>query len=473
MKRKLKVCSLILAVAVLLTTLAGCSIGLDSVEDIVEKNDLVSQVSYYSNGGVFNSNTVVRNIYYKENSKALEITEKTESVSIRHDEDAFVGWFNVTTATIDGTLYLVCDIEGTEAGEYVLDGETVVAQKNGEYVVSVSDYEALARENNVPLLKTGERFDFKNTVLQKGDRYYLASKWVPNQKIEFVLITEDGTSIEVNENGVNKVYNDGDVIRSELFDAEGTYVVSDTYTTEPVEANDATFVDFYVYSEGATVDNLTLLTDRTLLRPTDGVSNAKIFVKYVKGKWNVMRFADDVKSMFTDPNESYYLARDIDCTDTKGINPVFELYRGKIRGNGHVIKGINIQVTNLISGDKVALFGKMDSRAVIEDVTFEDITFTYTTRPMENSFVNIYLLCYAVNGDGNPTVNNVKIDGVELDITLNTGVNVENIPYGTSYDVSEWWYFGINNDDLSATFPTLTVENYELVINSQKITTDK
>ncbi len=475
MKSKLKLqLIIVLSMVLLLVILAGCSIGMDSLEDILQKNDLTVRVIYYSNGGWFNDDTqsISRDVYYKDNSKALELTGSTQT-KIRHADYVYDGWWTIQTVQIDGIDHFVCDVTADQADDYKIDGVSAIVSYNGNYLIKVDHYQQLVATANVPLLALDKPFDFANTTLKSGSTIYLATKWVPNQTVDYVLITEDCSSITVRkDDGSIVTYNNGDIIASKTFDSKGLFAVPTDYNLSPVNAEDATFVDYYLYEENAQLQNLTRLADVTtsISRPEEG--NVKVFVKYVAGQWDVLRFAKDVKKIFNSPAKSYYLSRDVDCSNEQAILPI-DTFRGTIRGNGHTIEGIKATVTRVASGEKVALFGTMADGAVIKDIIFKNISLSCETRPGENSFVNVFLIAHTLRDGATVQLSNVNFSGVTVSVTLASGVSLENVPFdGTNYNTENWLFKGFTNSQFLANFPTVTIQNYKLIINNQIVATD-
>ncbi len=472
MKNKFTWFALAVMIVLLGTILSGCNIGMDTFDEIIEKNDIVAQISYFSNGGYFNKDHAVhdRDLFYQENDIPLEYTQKTPT-TIHHDTMVYAGWYTIVTKQIGGVDHFVCDVEESEASDYKI-GENVVVFKHGDdYVIKIADYETLVAKAKEPLLTLDEKFDFENTRMKKGDKFYVATMWLPNQTVDYVLITEGCTSITVkNSDGSTTTYNDGSIVASHLFDANNQFHVSNDYNLAPVNAIDATFVDYYVYEDGANVSNLTRLADTTQVieRPKEG--NVKVYVKYTYGDWEVVRFANQVSKMFTLPNEDYYISRDIDC-EGASFRPVTGTFRGTIRGNGYTIKNFKVQnqnnsgvETTLQSSAKVALFGTLNENAKIENITFDNVTLKCTARP--NASIKVYLFAHTLTGDALATINNVTMRNVIVDITLGENASVENIPnQGAGYDTTAWLMSSKTNVEVETAYTTLALDGVKLNIN--------
>ncbi len=475
MKNKLMRLMGVLAIIFLSLGFVGCSIGMDSLEDIINKNNLTAQITYYSNGGWFNNDasSKSRDIYYKENSKALEITDQT-STKIKHEEYIYAGWYTIKTVQIEGIDYFVVNETAETKDNFVINSQSVVLENNEQFVIKIQDYQKLVLTETVPLLQLDQAFDFSNTRLNKGDRLYLAVKWVPNQKVEYVLFAEDCESITVkNSDGSTSTVKHGEVLATRTFETDGTFKVPTDYYLVPASCADATFVDYYVYSEDATNAELVRLIDvmQSVDRPADG-TNYKIFVKYVAGSWNVVRAPEDVSDMFNKPSaKKFYLSRNIDCSANGEMNLNNGTFSGTIRGNGYTISGITLKTANLTNGSSISLFGEMVGSAIIKDISFTNLTVKVFTRKFTNSFIKVNLIANAISGEGSlPTIENVSIDNVSIAVDLKEGVSIENIYLVSgNYKVDSWLCKDYLNSVFLSEFSTLTIGSYQISINNDVI----
>ncbi len=479
MKTKLRIkLILVLCSLVFLFTLSGCAIGMGSYEDVLNDKNLTAQITYYSNGGWFNGSTgiVSRDIYYTENAKAFEITTTTDTKIMRTDYN-YMGWHKIKTKTVGEVAYFVCSLSSeddisryvyvNEAGENV----SCVTNVGGENVIKISDYQEIIKTANIPTLALDTAFDFQTTRLSKNEHVYLAAKWEADQKVQFVLLTEDCTSISVTVDGQSKTYQTGDVISEVAFDSTGI-VQRPSYFFSPVQASDATFVDYYEYSETPDLANLTLAFSAPISRPTDG-SDVKVYAKYTAGSWTVLRAASDVKNVFLIPDKNYYLARDIDCTQSNigEINCISGNFSGTLRGNGYEIVGLKFKKTSMQSMTSVAIFGTLTSTTKIENVTFRDVAMTVATRP--GALVNVFMIAHSVASGATPTLNNVKFSGVSVDVTLAENASILNAQLeGTEYRTGHWLFGGAtDNAAFIAAYPTVSFEQCKLIINTQTVAT--
>ncbi len=476
-KTKLKLLALLPLVGTLFA-LAGCTIGIGSKDDFLAQQNLVAQITYYANGGWFGTTASkennARDLYYRENDKPLEIHPYTPNVKVNRDDHDYIGWYTIQTTTVESVDYYICalpDDTDTSIYTYQTDGgETVscVSKVGEDFLVKVTDYEQLVQTENVPTLALAEQFDFTSHRMTKGEKLKLAAKWEAHQKVEFVLLTEDCESINVNlTTGENVTYQNGDVVGYTAFDDTGkAYKLHEGL--EPVGGltTDATFVDYYQENDDGTY-SLTFL--EPIVRPDDG-SNVTVYVKYVYGIWKIINGPEDVKSIFTQTSSKFYLSRSVDMADAQTEEAIYcptGTFSGTIRGNGFEIVGLNITSRNALNNIKVAIFGQMTAQTKIENVTFRDVTVTLDTRSVADgkyNLVSVYLLARAVSGSTPPTLNGLKIVNATVEITKGTNVVLENIQ-----NDSGWIYAGKSNAEFMQEFEGVTLEQIKLVIDTQTV----
>lgn len=391
MKKTLKSKLTILLFALLsLFVFAGCSIR-QSVEEYLEENGLVAQVTYFANdGGQFESKSDIKTMHYKDGDKILNIgiTELTSgSISITKNNHEFLGWYYV------------------EVGE---DGLPVRDEK-GEIIL-------------------GDEVDFSIRI-EEGQHWYVCAKWRKLAVVEVKLLCDSDVTITVGEGEEIKSYKNGDVIHSYNFNLQG---VVQSPSNAPVQANDGTFVQFIANMQDAQE------VAWPIQRPDDG-SNVTIYAKYISGVWTLLRTVDDVKTLFSSDsamNRSYYLMNDIDCGGlTRTPISVFNSY---LQGNGYTISNFTIKkggTSSLTAGAKASMFGTIKENAKIENVVFDNITMDYEVRP--GAMVNIYLVYTAM--ESGAKVNNVTINA-RLKITFGEGAFLAN-------DIQTNWKYGGEESD--------------------------
>ena len=111
---------------------------------------------------------------------------------------------------------------------------------------------------------------------------------------------------------------------------------------------------------------------------TQTVSKIKLYTTWIDGDYYKIYSAEDLKDN-ADSDATYELMCDIDFSKTKWPG-TFQNSRfsGTIIGNGHKIKSVSISTTSSSSKNS-GLFAQITDKAVIQDVTFENITHTIDT----------------------------------------------------------------------------------------------
>lgn len=384
MKKTLKsVCIAALMSLASVFVFTGCEVR-ESVEDFIDKNNLNAQVTYYAHkdtenkDAYFENNLTEKDIYYKDGQKVFNIgTDSLTSgtVKLTYENYEFVSW------------------------------NYVAADENGE----------LQKDENGDLV-LGEEVDFSKPIT-KGEHWHICANWVKLSVVKVMLVSE--TNITVSQTNAETgepmeiVYKPNDEIREYPFDNKGTM---QSTSNAPVTPNDATFLEFYANAE------CTQSVSWPIIRPEDR-ADVVIYAKYIPGKWTLLRDADDVKTLFSNKagqKNAFYLLNDIDCTQLDAIAPA-NIFNSKLQGNGYTISNLTFEKENMASGTKVAMFGDIKAEAVIENITFTNLTINYSVRP--SAMINAYLV--GTNVAEGATINNVSMDA-RMVITLGDGALLAN-----------------------------------------------
>lgn len=197
----------------------------------------------------------------------------------------------------------------------------------------------------------------------------LYAAWVPMYQIEFYDLQSgelmsrltfdpsDGTEFTVpawdTESGAVDMYKfpkkEGYTFRGAYYDAAGT---------QPVESE--TIV------HNGTVDAATATSNNATMQ---------LYLDFEAGEWYRISTAEQFADNFT-PNGCYEILADLDFTEaTWPTNAVYGSFTGTIRGNGHTISNVTVIQTD---NNKVnaGLFGQLTDTAVLQDMTFDNISFT-------------------------------------------------------------------------------------------------
>ena len=384
MKKKLKGKILILLASIAaLFTIGGCSFG-ESFEDVLANRKLDAQVTYYSNGGEFEGSSSKKDMYYQSGIKALNIgvdSVTNGTAQITRKNYNFGGWY-----------YAVLDADGNPV------------------------YEDAEKKT----YKLGEAVDFSQP-LQKGDHWIIVAKWIADVKVNVMLICDEGLSIPVAvEEGETAVsYKNGDIVATRVYDTADKVVnPGDGKAPFVFDDNEYTFVDYYA--------------DAACTKPVQWPiekqeKDVTVYAKYLQGEWKVVRSVKDATDMFSNitTGKRYCLARDIDLSGKKMAAK--SMFDGEIQGNGFKISNLTVMKSKITGGSKVSLFGDVQATAVMENLTLDNLTFTYS---LQSSPVEIYFAFTSI-ADG-AKITNVKLSG-EMTITKAEEHIIANIASGYNH----------------------------------------
>ena len=105
---------------------------------------------------------------------------------------------------------------------------------------------------------------------------------------------------------------------------------------------------------------------------------AKLYVDMNEGKWYNIYTAEQLVEA-KDLSGNYNILADLDFTEDGWVEEFIDgEFTGSIRGNGHTIRNLTYYQSSA-SMSYAGLFGTVSSEAVIEDVTFENLSFTIET----------------------------------------------------------------------------------------------
>ncbi len=371
MKKKLK-SKWILLLAGLASAffLGGCTLG-ESLDEIKEGRDLTARVTYYSNGGKFDGGGATKDIYYKDGAKILNI--KTTDVAING------------TAKIERSNY------NFEGWYYAVDEDGEVGPDKNE------DTQAyITKDENV--------VDF-SVPIKEGEHLLLVAKWTPKVKVDVQLVFDgaagDKIPVAVAEGAEEISYANGEIIKTYEYDARGN--VEDPRLLPPINVKDKayTFLEYYTSADCTEVVTWPQKIGE------DQEKNAKIYAKYVKGDWQVVKQASDVQKMFGSgtANKNFWLLNDVDASSLRAVSPK-TTFNGKIEGNGYTISGLKVSKRYISISSKVALFGELGEKASIKNLTMDKLNIEYEVNGL---YTELYFAF--TNLHESATVENVKLLG--------------------------------------------------------------
>ena len=405
---------------------AGCSIGETTVEDFLKGEGAYDKyVTYSASGGTFNGtgNLKLLNIYYPEENEVIYNFDNSPNLSIARAGYVFNGW---------------CYAKLNENNEPVTDDDGYFVASENVVNTSVS------------------------VTLKAGEHLYLCAVWVPDVSVDIVLVI-DGDDGNAQITGVeNKKYSSGDVIDTKVFSTAGTVSLSNA--TAPMASTDYTFLQYYL-DEACT----TVLTG-TVSRPTGAnAQNPKVYAKYIKGVYTIVRNDTQVASMLNTPvdGRSYYLFPDsgneIDCTrralSLKTDGALAMNYT--IIGNGVTLKNLKY-TAQANNGSVCSMFGIFGKNAKISDLTIENINMNITA----NGDVTAHIVNSGI--EEGAKFENVTINGATLTITAyGTIFNIQQV--NGQYGTGNWIFGGMDTDEAFVAGTGITITCAKIVIGVETV----
>lgn len=140
---------------------------------------------------------------------------------------------------------------------------------------------------------------------------------------------------------------------------------------------------------------------------TFGTEDTTVYAEFIEGDWTVVRTAQAfVRAISANPRAKIYVDADLDFSETGWLSG--REFNGEINGNGHRLTGITC---SFAGGKKTqsnfGLFGILKSEAQVHDITFENVTATFTA-----TFASVYEAgLFAWQMDEGAVVRNVTVSG--------------------------------------------------------------
>ncbi len=381
--------SIILTVVVILTALviSGCADNRTPYE--INNNDgYTVSVKFDANGGIFTTNTSV----IVDSFNPDDVSE----IALLSPDDAKRG--NDAFAAINNGHFL--------AGWY----KERIEEEDGSYTYS----EKWDFETDRVKIDPSADYNADEPVLT------LYAAWIPLFNIEFY---------NIDDSALNGTYS---------FDPNTVTEISVPALNEETGAVDMfnfpersgyTFESVY-YDEAAAkkVDTATLIhpgaVDYEKGTATD--TSLKLYVEWKEGEWyhiyNVDQFLDNASV-----KGNYEIHADLDFADKNWPTSfMYGKFSGVINGNGYTMKNIELEQTNN-SKENAGLFGCLTETAKINNVKFENVTFTMKagTRKVGSCFG---LFAGRILADAK--INNVSITASKLQIDSACFFGVEDYSIG-------------------------------------------
>ena len=372
------------AVIASLLLLGGCKFQY-SLDEKREEYGLTASVTYHTNGkgAYFGTDSTVKTLYFKDGSVAINI-----------------GVDRVTVGAIPTPTRVNHTLLGWHEAELDIEGN-VQLDENGEVVLKE------------------DAFDFK-TRLKEGDEIVLYANWKKNAAVNVYLVCTEITQDAPFTLEDGTVVNNGELLKS--YDYQ-----SNNKRPMPKNAPSATgYTPLEYYTDEACTQVVQWPID------SEVAGDCKIYLKYIKGDWTILKTADNVKGMFAaTATRNYYLANNINCAGVT-VNRINN-FTSNLQGNGYTIKNLTVNGGTLqISGATISAFGNIKGNAKMEKVTFENMTLNCTLA--SNVMAQAFIFCSTI--ESTATISGVTLKG---EITMN--VSREKSALLTNMEKNNAWYY--------------------------------
>ena len=348
MNLKIKATLLCLLLLVTVVFAAGCSKE-ESPYQINDAENYSVSVKFDANGGFFTTNTSV--IVDSYNLSELEKNSDGQTQialiapdSTYRDKNAFTainngyflaGWYAERTET--GT-----DSNGnpvyTYSGRWDFEKDVLTVDPNKTY--SSAEPVATLYAAWIPMFEIN-LYDLQSGELMQTMRYDPTAQ----SQVLIPAWNQETGAIEMNDFPEKSGY----TFNGAYYDAKGTQAV------ETAQVIHTGVVD---YETGTAKDPA-----------------MDLYIDWMEGEWyHIYTVEQFLKNASV--NGSYVIHADLDFADEIWPSSLMHgSFGGTIQGNGHTLKNISFEQTN---NSKVSsgLFGQLTEKAVITDVTFENVTFT-------------------------------------------------------------------------------------------------
>ncbi|MGN0805432.1 MAG: hypothetical protein ACI4MC_00210 [Candidatus Coproplasma sp.] len=467
MTKRLKLfLAILLGSAAIACLAAGCKVGQPGREEVLADYN-GGQVTYYANGGCFDSNTsiVVRELYYKDaDVPFFDIKEKADSgqgsdeeatsINIFYSGYEFTGW------------YLPARYEsGEHAGEIMYtytytnssnevvtvpayprlneDGSPVTDSTEARPVFYIDGSNGDILERNVKVVASEELID-SSYLVKAEEKLVVCAAWKPALKFVFKLaVEEDGDYVY---NGTT--YHKGDTISTVVF---GKNTTANPGQSATVSFDNMTFVSNYTEEECLNYAGDFNRADY------EGQTEIVIWSKFIKGSWTIVRNnPNEIKSMFnglSSSSNAYYLLEDVDCSTITDFGTRLGV-RAKIEGNGHTLSNLNFNPSTSLANGAVSapVFGTIYATAQISNLKLSNIQISVKGL----GDLNFFAICSTV--EEGAVIQNLCIENVTATVKIPNNRMVINAQGG---DRSRWIFGGKETDEafLSAYDVTLTGTN--------------
>ena len=265
--------------------------------------------------------------------------------------------------------------------------ESFLATKPGHFLAGwyTERTENGTDSNGNPVYTYSGRWDFDNDTLEvdpngsytaENPYVTLYAAWVPLFEINFY-------DMESNELLETYTYNPMSVteVLAPAWNLEKGTMDMNRFPKAP---SGYTFETAYYDAEGTkAVENVVEHVGKLdLATASADVTSMNIYVKWMEGEWFHIYTAEQLRKNAS-ANGHYVLCADLDFTGLDWPAKFgFGEFSGTIEGNGHTIKNVTVNQSSK-NAENGGLFGVITADAVIENVTFENVTYQLYTQVMK------------------------------------------------------------------------------------------
>ncbi|MBR2025269.1 MAG: hypothetical protein IKA02_05630 [Clostridia bacterium] len=366
MNNKIKYLLITVMLLIAVCFVASCS-QWDTPYDDLDKDGYTVSVRFDPNGGMFaeTENVYVVDVFDLNNAKTNASGKKEISLlapndskrgSIKYDvsksKSMFVGWYTDKQPRVDEN--------GNPLDEYgVL---TSVSGREQGYVYSgLWDFDTSKLE-----LDPNKEYTSEENVLT------LYAAWAPYFNYEIYIENENGEFDKLSD--IN-----AETINLPSWGSNGK-----------MNRNSFPNVDGKTFKEASLQNDFAQLISGDLTGEIDyetgtikGDGTIKVYTRYMDGVWFKITTSNQFKEN-SRLDGCYIIENDLDFTGVTWSSTIATgSFKGQIIGNGHKMSNITVNQgdTSIMRG---GLFGGIDSGAVIENVTFENITYNMNAGSLKN-----------------------------------------------------------------------------------------
>ncbi|MBQ8689448.1 MAG: hypothetical protein IJ515_03695 [Clostridia bacterium] len=364
--KKIRILLSVLFLLVAAVLMVSCSSDTSPYADYDKEGYNVS-VKYDANGGTFSTNTAVIVDSYDisklpaNSSGKKEITLVSPDNEVRDPQNTFIasrtgyflaGWYTEKLPVTDG-----------EGNHLDSDGNiAAVSGKEGAYTYSGRwDF-----ENGTFAVDPSKEYTSHTPVLT------LYAAWVPQFSFEFYDI-DTGELLDTYQ--FDPMYIQS--LKVPVWNTE----TGELRMNEFPEVENKTFNGVYLDPAGETPVTDSEIAHTGVFNPANATATGnamKLYLDLLDGRWYNIYTADQfIKN--SSPSGNYNILADLDFTDKIWSTTLMHgNFTGTIKGNGYTFKNINLYQTET-SQINTGLFGSVADSAVIENVTFENVTLAIQT----------------------------------------------------------------------------------------------